>query len=140
MSSPGIGGGHGAGSWRCRWCQAGLGQQELGEMRRGAVADWVAERSAPVVVTVLLAVAALVYWTIFLGFGGDHSWIPVSDLWNSAGIALAIGHGHWAAVYGSNSQLESPPGLEFVLAPLMVLGHALGLSSAAAKGHTYTIW
>jgi hypothetical protein len=109
-------------------------------MRRSSVADWVDERSAPVVVTLLLAAGALVYWTIFVGFGDHHGWKPVSDLWNSAGIALAIGHGHWSAVYAPHSQLESPPGLEFVLAPLMVVGRALGLSSSPAVGHTYAIW
>lgn len=109
-------------------------------MRRASVEDWLAERSAPVVMTVLLAAGALVYWTLVVGVGADHGWDPVSDLWNSAGIALAIGHGHWVAVYASNSQLESPPGLEFVLAPLMTLGHGLGLSSSAAEGSTYTIW
>jgi hypothetical protein len=109
-------------------------------MRRASVADWVEERSAPFVVTVLLAAGALVYWAIFVGFGMHHTWQPVSDLWNSAGVALAIGHGHLSAVYAPNSQLESPPGFEFVLAPLMVLGHALGLSSSAAEGHTYTFW
>ena len=109
-------------------------------MRRASLEGWVAERSAPVVVTVVLAAGALVYWTLFVRFGVDHGWKPVSDLWNSAGTALAIGHGHWSAVYAPPSQLESPPGLEFVLAPLMVLGHALGFSSSAAEGHTYTIW
>lgn len=109
-------------------------------MRRAVVADWVEERSAPIVVTVLLAVAALVYWAIFIGIGSHHGWRPVSDLWNSAGVALAIGHGHWSAVYAPPSQLESPPGLEFVLAPLMGVGHSLGLSSTAAAGHTYTVW
>lgn len=109
-------------------------------MHRTSVAGWVDERSAPVAVTVVLAAAALVYWTIFVGFGADHGWIPVSDLWNSAGTALAFGHGHWSAVYAPPSQLESPPGLEFVLAPLMVVGHALGLSSSTTAGHTYTIW
>jgi hypothetical protein len=109
-------------------------------MRRTSVADWVDERSAPVAVTAVLAAGALVYWTIFVDFGAQHWWKPVSDLWNSAGIALAIGHGHWSAVYAPPSQLESPPGLEFVLAPLMLVGHALGIGSSAAEGHTYTVW
>jgi hypothetical protein len=109
-------------------------------MRRASIADWVEERSAPFVVTVLLAAGALIYWAIFVGFGEHHAWQPVSDLWNSAGVALGIGHGHLSAVYAPNSQLESPPGFEFVLAPLMVVGHALGLSSSAAEGHTYTVW
>jgi hypothetical protein len=91
-------------------------------------------------VTVLLAAGALLYWAIFVGVAAHHGWKPVSDLWNSAGVGLAIGHGHWTAVYGPPSQLESPPGLEFLLAPLMVVGHALGLSSTAAQGNSYTIW
>jgi hypothetical protein len=109
-------------------------------MLRRSVADWVDERSAPVVVTLLLAAGALVYWTIFVAVGAQHGWKPVSDLWNSAGVALAIGHGHWSGVYGPPSQVLSPPGLEFLLAPLMVVGNALGISSSAAEGHTYTIW
>jgi hypothetical protein len=73
-------------------------------------------------------------------FGSHHGWQPVSDLWNSAWIALSIGHGHLSAVYAPNSQLESPAGFEIVLAPLMVVGHALGLSSSMTEGHTFTIW
>jgi hypothetical protein len=68
-----------------------------------------------------------------------HGWQSVSDLWNTAGIALAVGHGHWAAVYGSHSQIDSPPGFEFVLAPFVALGHGMGLRTPA-EHHYFGFW
>ena len=101
---------------------------------------WVVKRSVPVAVTALVVAAGLLYtisWTVV----SHHGWQSVSDLWNSAGISLAIAHGHWASVYGGGSQLDSPPGFEFLLAPFMALGHAVGFKTAAeAHGHYPVFW
>jgi len=88
------------------------------------------------VASVLFAAAGLAYafgWAT-LAHRGWHSY---SDLWNSAGLALSIGHGHWSAVYAPPSQLDAPPGFEFLLAPVMVVGHALGLATTSAEGTSY---
>jgi len=103
-------------------------------MRR--FSSWVDERSAPVTATTIIVAAGLVY-TVAWSALARHGWQSVSDLWNSAGIGLAIAHGHWAAVYGPGSQLDAPPGLECALAPFMALGHALGLRTAAEMHHGY---
>ena len=100
------------------------------------VSAWFDARSAPIVATVLLAIAGLGYallWAIL----AHHGWHSYSDLWNSAGLSLSIGHGHWSAVYAPPSQLDAPPGFEFLLAPVMVAGHALGLATTSAEGSSY---
>ena len=106
-------------------------------MRR--LSSWVDERSAPVTATTVFVAAGLVY-TVMWSALARHGWQSVSDLWNSADIGLAISHGHWATVYGSGSQLDAPPGLEFALAPFMALGHALGLRTAAEMHHGYAVF
>jgi hypothetical protein len=102
-------------------------------MRR--VSAWVDARSAPVAVTVVLAVGALAYTVLWAAAANHHQWHQYSDLWNSAGLALQIGHGHLATVYAPPSQLDAPPGLEFLLAPLMVVGHDIfGLAVWHSEG------
>ncbi len=99
------------------------------------VSAWVGARTVPVMVTAFLAVAAAAYSFYWL-VAARHGWQSYSDLWNSAGLALNIGHGHFASVYTPSSYLDSPPGLEFVLAPIMVIGHALGLGTTEAQSST----
>ncbi len=102
-------------------------------MRR--VSAWVDARSAPVTVTVLLVAAALLYTLLWAEAAHHHHWHQYSDLWNSAGLSLHIGHGQFSQVYAPPSQLDSPPGFEFLLAPLMVVGHdVFGLAVWAGEG------
>ena len=100
------------------------------------VSAWLDERSAPFVATVLFAVAGLGYALLWASLA-HRGWHSYSDLWNSAGLALSVGHGHWAAVYAPPSQLDAPPGFEFLLAPVMAVGHALGLATTKAQGSSY---
>ncbi len=107
-------------------------------MRR--VSAWVDARSAPVAVTVVLAVGALVYTLVWAVAANHHHWHSYSDLWNSAGVGLLIGHGHLSAVYAPPSQLDAPPGLEFLLAPLMVVGHDIfGLAAWRGEGSSESL-
>jgi hypothetical protein len=102
--------------------------------------SWIVERSTPIAVTVLLVAGGLLY-TIWWTLAAHHAWQSVSDLWNSAGISLGVAHAHWGVVYGQGSQLDSPPGFEFLLAPFMTVGHAVGLQTAAeAHGHYPVFW
>jgi hypothetical protein len=103
-------------------------------MRR--VSAWFDARSVPFIVTMVLAAAGSAYSLLWASLA-HKGWHAYSDLWNSAGIALSIGHGHFAAAYAPSSQLDSPPGFEFLLAPVMVLGHALGLGTTMAQGSSY---
>ena len=100
------------------------------------VSAWLDARSAPVVATVLCAVAGLGYALLWASLA-HHGWRSYSDLWNSAGLSLSIGHGHWSSVYAPPSQLDAPPGFEVLLAPVMVVGHALGLGTTSATGSSY---
>ena len=100
------------------------------------VSAWLDARSAPVVATVLFAIAGLGYALLWATLA-HHGWHSYSDLWNSAGLSLSIGHGHWSAVYAPPSQLDAPPGFEVLLAPVMVAGHALGLATTNAEGTSY---
>jgi hypothetical protein len=102
-------------------------------MRR--VSAWIDARAVPLIVTMVCAVAGAAY-SFFWLVAARHGWQSYSDLWNSAGLALGIGHGHFASVYSPSSYLDSPPGLEFLLAPVMVVGHALGLGTTAAQSST----
>ena len=87
-------------------------------------------------VTMLLAVAGSAY-SLFWSALAHHGWQSYSDLWNSAGLALSVGHGHWSAVYAPSSQLDSPPGFEYLLVPVMVVGHAHGLGTTLAEGNGF---
>jgi hypothetical protein len=100
-------------------------------MRR--VSSWIEARSIPFMVTMFLAVAGAAY-SLFWSELARHGWQSYSDLWNSAGLALSVGHGHWTAIYAPSSQLDAPPGFEYLLAPAMVVGHGLGLGTTLAAG------
>ncbi len=100
------------------------------------ISAWIDERRPPVRVTLLFALAGLLY-TLYWVTHARHGWHAYGDLWNSAGLALAVGQGHWSAVYSPYSQLDAPPGFEFMLAPIMVGGHALGLGTTVAEGSGY---
>jgi hypothetical protein len=100
------------------------------------VSAWIDARRPPVRATLLFAAAGLFY-TLFWVTHARHGWHAYGDLWNSAGLALAVGHGHWASVYAPPSQLDAAPGFEFLLAPVMVAGHALGLGTTVAEGSGY---
>jgi hypothetical protein len=106
-------------------------------MRR--VSAWIDARSVPFMVTMVLAVAGSSY-SLFWSAVARHGWQSYSDLWNSSGVALAIGHGHFTAVYAPISQIDSPPGFEYLLAPVMVVGHALGLGTVMAEGNSFKVF
>jgi hypothetical protein len=100
-------------------------------MRRGT--PWLETRSVPTTVTVGMVVGAVVYSLVWTALA-HHKWQVYSDLWNSAGMALAVGQAHFSAVYAYPSQIDAPPGFEYLLAPFMVLGHAIGLRTTIAHG------
>lgn len=103
------------------------------------VRSWIDVRAVPLMVTTIAALAGAVYWYVWMALA--HGWSSYSDLENSAGLALDIGHGHFGSVYAAGSQLDSPPGFEFLLSPVAVAAHALGFGSQAGHDHmkTYVI-
>jgi hypothetical protein len=106
-------------------------------MRR--VSSWLGTRVVPVAVTALLAAAAAMYSVIWTALA-HHRWQVYTDLWNSAGVGLDVGQAHFSAVYAYPSQLDSPPGLEYALAPFMLLGRGLGLRTVIAHGGGFMVF
>jgi hypothetical protein len=106
-------------------------------MRR--VSSWLDTRSVPVMVTVWLVAGSVVYSLVWSAFA-HHKWQVYTDLWNSAGMALAVGQLHFSAVYAFPSQIDSPPGFEYLLAPFMVLGHAVGLRTTITHGGGFMVY
>lgn len=106
-------------------------------MRR--VSSWLDTRSVPVMVTVWLVAGSVVYSLVWSAFA-HHKWQVYTDLWNSAGMALAVGQLHFSAVYAYPSQIDSPPGFEYLLAPFMLLGHAVGLRTTIAHGGGFMVY
>jgi hypothetical protein len=106
-------------------------------MRR--VSSWLDTRSVPVMVTVWLVAGSVVYSLVWSAFA-HHKWQVYTDLWNSAGMALAVGQLHFSDVYAFPSQIDSPPGFEYLLAPFMVLGHAVGLRTTIAHGGGFMVY
>ena len=106
-------------------------------MRRES--SWLDTRSVPVMVTVWMVAAAVVYSLVWSALA-HHKWQVYSDLWNSAGMALAVGQAHFSAVYAYPSQIDSPPGFEYLFAPFMLLGHAVGLRTTIAHGGGFMVY
>ncbi len=103
------------------------------------LSSWAEERSAPVAATLIIVAAGLVY-TVSWSVMAHHGWQSVGDLWNSADISLALAHGHLGAVYGLGSQIDSPPGFEYLLAPFMAIGHAVGFRTWAEVHPHYPVF
>lgn len=101
--------------------------------------SWLDTRSVPVMVTLWMVAAAVGYSLVWSALA-HHKWQVYSDLWNSAGMALAAGEAHFSAVYAYPSQIDSPPGFEYVLAPFMLLGHAMGLRTTIAHGGGFMVY
>ena len=129
----------GNGGPMAQWCGPGAwgAPGRGGNMRR--VSPWLDARAVPFMVTLFLAAAGAVYSLAWSALA-HHKWQVYSDLWNSADMSLAVGHAHWSAVYAYPSQIESPPGFEYLLAPVMVLGHAIGLGTTIAEGHGFMVF
>jgi hypothetical protein len=89
--------------------------------------SWCAVRSAPLVGTIAMLAGGMAY-VIGWGVLRHHGvWSTPPDLWGISRSALAVAHGNFAGVYFPNVALTGPPGLEFVLVPVVALGEGLGL-------------
>jgi hypothetical protein len=103
------------------------------------LSSWIDVRAVPLMVTMVLVVAGAVYSFVWMALA-HGGWLSYSDLGNSTGLAYAIGHGHFASVYAPSSQLDSPPGFEILLAPVMLLAHAVGFGTSLTAGaHAKTL-
>jgi hypothetical protein len=110
---------------------------------RTTLLSWVEERSAPVVATIVMLVGGMtfsLFWTSIV-HGGPLRLSAPSDLWSSATSSSAILRGDFSGIYYRDASLTSPPALEFLLAPVLALGHALGLAPhLRGKGEPLSLW
>ena len=104
---------------------------------------WLNRRSVPVLATMAMLVAVMAF--SLLGHDVVHvgrgALLAPGDLWSLALSSTAILHGDFAHVYVHDGALTSPPAFEFALAPVVALGHALGLSPHLhAPGMPLSMW
>ena len=104
---------------------------------------WLNRRSAPVLATMAMLVAVMAFSLLghhLVHFGRGVLLAP-GDLWSLALSSTAILHGDFARVYVHDGALTSPPAFELALAPVVALGHALGLSPRLhAPGMPLSMW
>jgi len=107
------------------------------------VTEWAEHRTAPVVATMVTFVLVMAY--AFLAHPvfhvGTGSLVSPGDLWSLTNSSSAILHGHFGGVYVRHGALTSPPALEFVLVPVLALGHLAGLSPPLrVTGQPLSLW
>ena len=89
--------------------------------------SWAEARSAPVVATMAMLVGGLAYVVAWGKVRHGGIWQTPPDLWGIARSSDALVHGNFSGVYFPHAALTSPPGLEYLLAPVVALGSAFGL-------------
>jgi hypothetical protein len=107
------------------------------------LAAWVEHRNAPVVATVGMLVVGLAFslFGLALLHGGSPRLFSPSDLWSLASSSSALVHGHVSHIYVTGGALTSPPALEVVLAPVILIGQATGLDPHLhASGEPLSMW
>jgi hypothetical protein len=107
------------------------------------ISRWAAERSAPLVATVWTLVGVMAFSVLSHSalHGGPVKLEYAPDLWSLAASSLFILHGQFAHIYSHGSALTSPPALEFVLAPVLWLGHLVGLAPHLhVRGEPLSMW
>jgi hypothetical protein len=97
----------------------------------GRLAGWADQRAAPVAATVVMLLTVMLFSLVNrsgLGVGGMSFSAAGGDLWSLAASSWALAHGQLAHIYVRHGALTSPPALEFVLAPVLLLGQSLGIA------------
>jgi hypothetical protein len=79
-----------------------------------------------------------------LGHSGRHSGhfelVTPDDLWSLIGSSWALAHGNFAHIYVPKGAVTSPPALEVVLAPFVLVAQAAGLVSHYNHGQPLGMW
>lgn len=107
------------------------------------ISAWITQRNAPVVATIAMLVPVMAY--SLLGHGGQHGGhfelVTPDDLWGLTSSSWALVHGHFAQIYVEpRGTLTSPPALEVVLAPLLLLAQAAGFATHLPGDQTVGMW
>ena len=106
---------------------------------------WVTQRNAPIVATIAMFVPVMAYTVLgHSGLDGGHIRtrdVPSEDFWGLIASSWALTHGHFSHIYVvPQGTLTSPPALEVVFAPLLLLAQATGLASHYSGGQTLGMW
>jgi hypothetical protein len=108
------------------------------------MAGWAEHRGAPVAATVVMVTIVMIFSLV--EHSGVHvagAWLkaPGSDLWGLVASSWALAHGQFAHIYVRHGALTSPPALEFVLAPVLLLGQSLGVAyHAGGSAQSTGLW
>jgi hypothetical protein len=109
----------------------------------GRISAWAEHRTAPVVGAVAMLIGSLSY-SLFahqVEHGGPRHLLAPGDLWSLAASATALVRGQFSHIYVHGGALTSPPALEFLLAPVILAGHALGLDPHfRSSGVSMSLW
>ena len=111
---------------------------------RGRLAGWADQRGAPVTATVVMVLTVMVFGLVDhsgVHVGGTWLRAPGSDLWSLVASSWAFAHGEFAHIYVRDGALTSPPALELVLAPVLLLGQSLGVAyHAGGSSQPNSLW
>jgi hypothetical protein len=84
----------------------------------GHLLVWVRSRLAPVAAAAAALAGGMLYVIVWGAVRHHGTWLAPPDLWNSVVSAVAVSHLDFSGVYYGQATLLSPPGLEYLLAPV----------------------
>lgn len=115
---------------------------ELDHGRVAAAKAWVAERPAPIVATIAMLIPVMGYSVLGHGVprGGHLELVTPGDLWGMSASSWFLAHGQFGHIYASPGVLTSPPALEFVLAPILLLAQMVGLAAHFPGSSPLGLW
>jgi hypothetical protein len=103
---------------------------------------WVARRRAPFAATVAMILCVMAYSLVghFVRHRGHAGIVTPDDLWGLAASSWSLLHGHFAQIYVSKGTLTSPPALEVLLAPVLLVAQASGLVAHYSHQQPMGMW
>lgn len=109
---------------------------------QASVRAWFERRRAPFAAAFAMLIPVMAYSLIgHSGLHGGHSsLVTPADLWGLTGSSWAIAHGQFAHIYVPRGTLTSPPALEILLAPVLLLAQAGGLVAHYNHGQPLGLW
>jgi hypothetical protein len=107
----------------------------------GRAKAWVGERKVPIVATVAMVIPVMAYSVLGGGLHGGHvHLVTPGDLWGLVGSSWAFAHGHFGHIFGAGAPASSPPGIQTVFAPVLLIAQAAGLVSSFDHHQPLGLW
>jgi hypothetical protein len=104
---------------------------------------FIAQRNAAVVGTLAMFIPVMAYSLLAHGgqHGGHFELVTPNDLWGLANSSWALSHAHFAHIYVvPQGTLTSPPALEFLMAPVLLVAQAAGLATHLTGMQSLGVW